>query len=534
MAAAKGFLYLVADGVGGHQGGEVASRIAAQVTREVYYGDSNGDIGTSLRLAIEEANRRIYHHGISSPNEYGMSTTITAAVVRGNAVFVANVGDSRGYLIREGRAHQLTTDHTLVEEQRRAGILTAQEANNHPRRNVITRSLGSELQVSVDIFGPRPLAPGDKLLLCSDGLSDLVSEREIAQVVTHSQSPAAAVRRFIDLAKRRGAPDNVTAVVVEAGTNRRRSASRLSSQLGNLTSLAAAAVAVILLAGTIVGLRGLLPMQWRSAPATRTVIPSPRGTRAPEAVPPATASAELPAAILVKPADGTTYAEQERVRLEWDWHVDSVSLPSTVTRKLHFVVEVTAEERAVVSETVRLADTWAYELQAAGKGLAPGAYEWHVHIEKMVAGAWETLPGSKSQTFAFEVLAPTPTPTPTVTPTPPPQVETPTLVAPADGSQQSNPVTFQWDGSLTAGQTYEVEARHSETDIPLKSGPLETQTWTENLPAESHGEWTWTVLVIQDGGVIATSEQQVFQLIPAPSGGDDGDEATPTSTPEDG
>jgi len=217
LATAKGYLYVVADGVGGHQSGEVASRIAVQVTQQVYYADPNLDVGASLAAAIQEANRRIYHQGIGSAGEFGMSTTITAAVVRGSELVVANVGDSRTYLIHGGQPHQLTVDHTWVEERRQAGILTAQEAANHPQRNVITRSLGGNLEVQVDVFGPHPLVQGDQVLLCTDGLSDLVSDPEMAAVVAQSRNPNAAVHRLVDLAKKRGAPDNVTAVVVSTG-----------------------------------------------------------------------------------------------------------------------------------------------------------------------------------------------------------------------------------------------------------------------------------------------------------------------------
>lgn len=221
IAETKGYLYVVADGVGGKSAGEIASQMAASIIQQFYYSHPGTDIGVSLKAAVQEANRRIYQRSISEPGLFGMCTTVTAAVIRGDELVVANVGDSRAYLVRDGNARQITVDHTWVEEQRRMGLLTDQEAANHPRRNVITRSLGERPDVEVDLFWEK-IFPGDSLVLCTDGLSDLVTTDEIAKIVTNAKEPGEAVYQLINLARERGAPDNVTAVVVKLERRRKK------------------------------------------------------------------------------------------------------------------------------------------------------------------------------------------------------------------------------------------------------------------------------------------------------------------------
>lgn len=221
VADAKGYLYIVADGVGGRNAGEFASKLATSIIQQFYYSDSNTEIATSLKAAIQEANRQIYHWAISEPSLFGMCTTVTAAVIKGDELIVANVGDSRAYLVRGAHAYQITVDHTWVEEQRQKGFLTDQEAATHPKRNIITRSLGEKLNVEIDLFRER-LVPGDAVVLCTDGLSDLVAPEELAHIVINSGEPEGAVRQLIDLAKERGAPDNVTAVVIKIEQGRKK------------------------------------------------------------------------------------------------------------------------------------------------------------------------------------------------------------------------------------------------------------------------------------------------------------------------
>jgi serine/threonine protein phosphatase PrpC len=142
-----------------------------------------------------------------------MSTTVTSAVVRDDQLIVANVGDSRTYLIQNGQARQLTDDHTWVEEQVRVGLISRTEAAKHPQRNIITRSLGSDRTLDIDIFETK-LEPGDSILLCSDGLSNLISQQEIGNIVSKGWMAEGAVNELIELAIKRSAPDNVTAVLI--------------------------------------------------------------------------------------------------------------------------------------------------------------------------------------------------------------------------------------------------------------------------------------------------------------------------------
>ncbi len=234
--ANKGWLYVVADGVGGHLDGDVASQIAVEIIQQQYYADPSPDVATSLTAAIQTASDLIGQEAAAKLEQRGMSTTVTAAVLRGERLIVANVGDSRTFLIpgkhsRERTEHvrQITTDHTWVEEQVQAGIITHEEAARHPQRNIITRSLGSDQKLYVDIF-EEPVAPGDAVLLCSDGLSNMVTMDEIGSTVQAGRTPEATVRQLVELAKQRGAPDNVTAVLLKI--------QRPSAGIGQVRSMA--------------------------------------------------------------------------------------------------------------------------------------------------------------------------------------------------------------------------------------------------------------------------------------------------------
>jgi serine/threonine protein phosphatase PrpC len=210
----KGAIYLVADGMGGHQAGEVASHEAIKMVIDQYYSDLTHDVGTSLVRAYKAANRSIYDEAQSDPSKTGMGTTLVAAVIVGSKVSVANVGDSRAYLVSQGRIAQITEDHSWVQEQIRAGLLTREQARLHPQRNVVTRALGSKPSVEVDLFEGQ-LAEGDALLLCSDGMSGLVEDWEI-EAIAREQSPQDAVRSLVAKANERGGLDNITVLIVGA------------------------------------------------------------------------------------------------------------------------------------------------------------------------------------------------------------------------------------------------------------------------------------------------------------------------------
>jgi PPM family protein phosphatase len=220
MLESNGLLLAVADGMGGYQRGEVASRIAVETLKEIYYASPIGEneIPDRLKRAFRAANERIYEDGSAEGQQNMMGTTLVAAVVKDNDLTLANVGDSRGYLVRAKRANQVTQDHSLVAEQVAAGAMTAEEARESQHRNIITRALGHRNRVDVDIFEMRLLSD-DRLVLTSDGLHDYVTDDDLATIpLAHSADEAA--RELINLASENQTNDNVTVLVasfVEAG-----------------------------------------------------------------------------------------------------------------------------------------------------------------------------------------------------------------------------------------------------------------------------------------------------------------------------
>lgn len=210
----KGALFVVADGMGGHQAGEVASRWAVERVIHEYYGDAARDPGSSLVHAVKVANQMIYEHAQADPSKAGMGTTLVAAAVLGRQVYVTNVGDSRAYLINGHGISQISEDHSWVEEQVRAGRITREQAEQHPQRNLITRALGHKATVQVDLFVGEMHA-GDMLLLCSDGLSGRVSGEQMAAIVL-SQAPPQAATMLVTQAIAQNTDDNVSALVVKA------------------------------------------------------------------------------------------------------------------------------------------------------------------------------------------------------------------------------------------------------------------------------------------------------------------------------
>ncbi len=212
VMARKGALFIVADGMGGHAAGEVASEIAVDTVSKVYYQDDSDDAAVSLLHAIKRANALIHQRAAENMMRSGMGTTCVAAVFRGGTAYVANVGDSRSYLVRRGVIKQVSQDHSWVEEQVRAGLLTREQARSHAQRNVITRCLGTQPDVEIDVFSER-LEEGDSMFLCSDGLSGLVSDEELGQIVDQ-YLPQESVYHLVERANENGGSDNITAVVV--------------------------------------------------------------------------------------------------------------------------------------------------------------------------------------------------------------------------------------------------------------------------------------------------------------------------------
>lgn len=217
ILAVKGRLYGVADGMGGHSAGQIASELALKTVIQSYYRELSDDIRQSVRAAVSEANSLIFDTAQLIPERQGMGTTLTLAVVIEDRAIIANVGDSRTYLIRDGRAKQVTKDHSWVAEQVRLGTMTMEEASMSPLRNVITRSIGTSPSVEPDFFEEQ-LQEGDFLVLCSDGLTGHVDPEEIAERLgaefTRTVGPSVAAMKLVELANARGGRDNISVIVL--------------------------------------------------------------------------------------------------------------------------------------------------------------------------------------------------------------------------------------------------------------------------------------------------------------------------------
>ena len=221
-------LYMVADGMGGHSSGEIASRLAVEEVssffREVEltedstwpysYDDTVSFAANKLRTAIAGANRRIQDYARENPRSHGMGTTIVSVLVDGDKMTMLHVGDSRAYVLKKGKLTLLTTDHSWINDQVSHGFLTQKEAVNHPFRNVITRALGTKDQANPDVQEIK-LDGGERFLLCTDGLNSMVGDEKIREVLETNSSLEAAANRLIELANENGGEDNITVVILD-------------------------------------------------------------------------------------------------------------------------------------------------------------------------------------------------------------------------------------------------------------------------------------------------------------------------------
>ena len=219
----RGDLFMIADGMGGAAAGEVASAMCAQAFAEIDLIRSRGE--GALRDAIVVANTRIHERAATDPEAAGMGTTVTAALVENGRVALANVGDSRAYLLREGALRRLTEDHSVVAELVATGQISDWEASSHPQRNVVTRVLGAEATVQVDTFWLEA-QEGDLVLLCSDGLTDMVPEEEFAKLLAADKSCEQIARDLVRAALAQGGEDNVTTVLFRIGPSREQDAAQ--------------------------------------------------------------------------------------------------------------------------------------------------------------------------------------------------------------------------------------------------------------------------------------------------------------------
>jgi protein phosphatase len=207
---AKEPLFAVADGMGGHRAGEVASNLALETLAEV----APDEDAHSLADRVRAANRVVHQHASEDAELEGMGTTLTALWLDGDEALLAHVGDSRAYLCRDGELSMITEDHTLVQRMVREGKLTRDEADHHPQRSILTRALGVDAEVDVDDFTVE-LRPGDRILLCTDGLTSMIGEDRIAEILADNPDPQAAADALIVAANEAGGQDNITAVVLD-------------------------------------------------------------------------------------------------------------------------------------------------------------------------------------------------------------------------------------------------------------------------------------------------------------------------------
>jgi len=222
-------LYIVADGMGGHLAGEVASKISVEMINKVFrkwmeedageeeiFGEPDSSLsrqGNYILGGIRLANRVVYELALEKKEFHGMGTTVVVLLITPSLIIVANVGDSRIYLVRDGEIERLSRDHSIVAEQVEMGMMTEEEAETSSLRHVLTRNLGSSEYVDPDIFELEP-SNNDCFILCSDGLTDLVSDKELLEMTQNAEDPGALCKNFIDKVLKRGAHDNTTIISV--------------------------------------------------------------------------------------------------------------------------------------------------------------------------------------------------------------------------------------------------------------------------------------------------------------------------------
>jgi PPM family protein phosphatase len=210
----RGTLTIVADGMGGHASGEIASEMAIELISEFYYADQTSDAPDALLNAIRLANSEIFKTSISDEKFYGMGTTVIALVVLDKIAYAAHVGDSRLYRLRGGEMKQMTMDHSQVMEMFRQGIISWEETKNHDDKNIILRAVGTQKEVEVEISAPFSVEPNDEFLLCSDGLCDMLADEEIFEIWTQVNDVHEAGERLVQRAKDNGGHDNITVALL--------------------------------------------------------------------------------------------------------------------------------------------------------------------------------------------------------------------------------------------------------------------------------------------------------------------------------
>lgn len=211
-------LFIVADGMGGHNAGDMASSIAVETIKSRFYENKDhlldkDDIVKTIKESVCEANKKVYFRSLATPQCSGMGTTLTMAYIFSEYIFIGHIGDSRAYYINK-RIEQVTEDHSLVNELIKNGSITKEEAIDHPQKNVITKALGTSIDIEVDIQDIR-YNSGDALIICSDGLSNMVDENSILDIVKSETDVNSACNRLVNLAKENGGLDNITLIIIK-------------------------------------------------------------------------------------------------------------------------------------------------------------------------------------------------------------------------------------------------------------------------------------------------------------------------------
>lgn len=207
-------LFIVADGMGGHKAGEYASKMAVETIVESIQNSDSGPIAAIMKKAIGEANQKILKESIIDLEKEGMGTTIVAAMMKDDKLVAANVGDSRLYIVNGSTIKQITTDHSLVEEMVRSGRIARSEARNHPDKNKITRAVGVFPRVDVDFFEVTVM-PGDTILMCTDGLTNMVEDDEIRRIILSQRDMVEKAETLVEAANKNGGTDNITVLLIE-------------------------------------------------------------------------------------------------------------------------------------------------------------------------------------------------------------------------------------------------------------------------------------------------------------------------------
>lgn len=213
-------LFVVADGMGGHNGGETASYLAVKAVEDMLVKNREALINKDIlipkfiHMTLTEANRIIYNEGLLNENLNGMGTTLTMVYFTENSAIIGHVGDSRAYIYNNSELTQLTQDHSLVAELVRNGSISKEEAKDHPQKNIITRALGTDVDLKVDVF-ERDIEKGDIVLLCSDGLTNMLSDEEIKHILSTIEVPQEACNCLVEKANELGGEDNITVTIIK-------------------------------------------------------------------------------------------------------------------------------------------------------------------------------------------------------------------------------------------------------------------------------------------------------------------------------